>query len=266
MNKWNHSQADDLLCTIKQESGHGIIELQDQEELVAEAVLTFLYSWNYADFFVNGGGAAQEAFSMPGGDMALEQALFNIKVYVAAHKYSIVELQQQAAEVFGAALFRASGAAAPPPNSDSARASTTTTSSAPQLTPRALTDIADEVYNCVSSALPFDRLLRDIVCRVMSYHMHALLHERSFVALLDRGGGSCGIAADAARVLVQRIEPAQQRHRCPSCRGEFEAVIPARTFFQCYRCPFSTGSENWATHVVLPDIAAMWRAHQESRR
>ncbi len=88
---------------------------------MAQALLSFLYTWNYAAFFSNGGGAEFEALLRKKGDddVALAQALFNIKVYVAADKYGVPELQQQAADAFGSSLFRASsGAAAAPSNSD----------------------------------------------------------------------------------------------------------------------------------------------------
>jgi hypothetical protein len=256
------------MWACKQESGPTVFELKDVEELVAEALLTFLYTWNYADF-VNGGGATAATFDTPGGDNVFEQAMFNIKVYMAAAKYGMPELQQQAAQVFGSSLFRASSATAPPPTlgdesgrgltSGISNSSSSGGSGGARLTPQALTEIIDEVYNCVSSVLPHDRLLRDIVGYVMSHEMTALLQHRSFVALLDRSGGSCGIAADAARLLAARVGPAQTRYSCPRCRGEFETVLPARTFFKCYHCSFATDSEKWAACVVPPDFAAKWR-------
>jgi hypothetical protein len=41
-----------------QKSSRSTIELHDEDELVIEALLTFLYTWNYALFFVDGGGAS----------------------------------------------------------------------------------------------------------------------------------------------------------------------------------------------------------------
>jgi DNA-directed RNA polymerase subunit RPC12/RpoP len=225
---------------------------------VVEALLTFLYTWSYADFFVNGGGASAAALKT--GDVVLAQALFNIKVYVAADKYGVVDLQQQAADAFGSALLRASSAAPSGARNGDSGSSLGRTSA--KLTPAALTQIINEVYNGVATALPHDRVLRDIVCLVMSIEINALMREPSFVALFEDGGGS--IAADAAKSLAQRVNPGQKKYRCPACGKHFEAEIPAREYlsFLCFHCRCSLSRDVWEDHVVLPDLAAVWRGRR----
>ncbi len=208
-------------------------------------------------------------------DIVLAQALFNIKVYVAADKYGVADLQQQAADAFGTALIRASSASASPisgGNNSSSKSSSKASSEAgsvcgtsqPRLTLGALTDIIEEVYNGVSSALPSNRLLRDIVCLVMSHEINALMREPRFVALLD--SGSSGIAADAAKGLAKRVNPELKRYLCPVCHGHFETVINvARYAVSCYHCTHYLDGKDWAKHVVQPDLTALWLEHQEKR-
>jgi DNA-directed RNA polymerase subunit RPC12/RpoP len=122
------------------------------------------------------------------------------------------------------------------------------------------------VYNGVAAALPNDRLLRDIVCLVMSYEINALMGEPSFVALLDSGGGSDGIAADAAKSLAQRVSPEQKRYLCPVCHTQFEAVMNVKKYsVSCFHCSHYQDVKDWAKHVVLPDLTALWREHQEKK-
>jgi hypothetical protein len=241
---------------------------------VVEALLTFLYTWNYALFFVDGGGSS--AKELKTGDVVLAQALFNIKVYIAADKYGVAALQEQVADVFGTALFRASSSSSSSSSGPSGarhRAGGSSDGSSgsaprkkePELTAAALTHIINEVYNGVAAALPHDCALRDVVCLVMSYEINALMREPGFVALFEDGGAGGGsIAADAAKSLAQRVNPAQKRYGCPSCGKHFEAEIPQREYasFPCFHCDCLLERELWEEHVVFPDPAAVWRENR----
>ncbi len=222
---------------------------------------------------MNSGGAAGQALKAIGGDddVVLAQAVFNVKVYVAADKYGVAELQQQAADVFGSSLFCASFTTVGSTGSSagySHRGACSSCSTGQQrLTPAALTQIIDEVYNGVAAALPNDRILRDIVGIVMSYEINTLMREPRFVALLEgHGNGASGVAADAAKSLAQRLHPEQKRYLCPECGRHFEAVIPIeKIWVECLHCTYHWRGKEWAKAVVLPDLAALWREHQQKR-
>jgi ribosomal protein L37AE/L43A len=211
--------------------------------------------------------------------MVLAQALFDVKVYIAADKYGLPELQQQAADVFGSSLFCASSSAPATTTGNGVsgaggagggkggRGAGQQQQQQQQqpLTPAALTQIIDEVYNGVAAALPHDRVLRDIVSVVLSYEINALMREPRFVALLE--GRDSGVAADAAKSLAQRLHPEQKRYLCPHCGRHFETVIPIHMYyFQCFNCPRSLDGKEWAKNVVSPDLSAMWREHQQKRK
>jgi hypothetical protein len=246
--------------------------------------LTFLYTWNYATYFEHGGGA--KACAPSSSDSVLAHALFNIKVYVAADKYGVTALQQQAAALFGASLFRTSPAASSPPDSNKRKrrplripSSMLQRQPQPQpqqqheyqrLTPAALTTIVDEVYNGVAAELP-DNRLRDVVALVVSYEISSLMGEPAFVALLEGGhansgeGRRCCIAVDAAKFLAQRLSPNQNRYRCPSCLKQFEALPHPGYKMPCFHCNHLLSLWDWASNVVLPDMASLWQKSEEKK-
>jgi hypothetical protein len=256
---------------VRQDSSKAIIHLPDEEELVAEALLTFLYTWDYAAFFVTGGGA--NASALHSADHVLAQAMFNIWVFVAADKYGVAALQQQAAAVFGTALFRASSAASAPPASYARDSSMfplflgqqpppPPRRQEPLLAPALLTKVIDEVYNGIAAPLP-DKRLRDVMALIMSYEISGLLREPAFVALLEgssSSSGGCrhhrGFAVDAAKFLAQRLSPDQRRYRCPSCLKQFEALPHPRRDMACFHCDRHFSPRDWANNVVVPDVTS----------
>ncbi len=247
------------MYTCKQESSDGLVELKEEEELVAEALLTFLYTWDYADFFQNGGGASALALSQGSGhELVLARSLFHIKVVVAADKYGVPALQQQATDTFRRVLFDAASAAATHLRNGAGSAS----ASQHRLTPATLTTILDEVYNGVAAALPDARQLRSIVCLVVSYGISELTGEPRFVALLER---CVDLAADVAKSLAWRMEDGLKEYKCPKC---FKSVNISRASTYspgCWNCPHSADGKEWAKTLVLPDLAAKWKLQQEKR-
>ncbi len=262
--------------------------MNDEEELVVEAFLTFLYTWDYAAFFKHGGGATARA--LHDGDSVLAQALFNIKVFVAADKYGVAALQEQAVNVFGDALLGASSvpAVAPPARAVSASSWFTQpllsqqalqaqqqqqTEQKPRLTPAALVTIINELYYGAAAALPHNRM-RIIVAHVVSYGIGELMREPAFVALLEGGNSSSSsrgfgprysFAIDAVKYLAKRLSPEQKPYRCPACNKIFEALWHPSYMMPCYHCKHVLELKKWASYIVRPDVATLGLESDESK-
>jgi ribosomal protein S27AE len=216
-------------------------------------------------------------------DVVLDTALVHIDVYVAADKYGVAALQQQAADALGALLFRAWAAVDPDnrsysdgrdrggPSIDTTTGSSSSTSppgppsqqQPPPLTPASPTAIIDEVYNGAAAALPDRGMpLRELVFHVMHHEITTLLRESAFDALLARGGA---VAVDALHgaapsiVAGAQTREKQQRQQCPKCRMTFMLIEGENRWLKCWNCEHAMWAVDWAVATAKLDLAAAWR-------
>jgi speckle-type POZ protein len=193
-----------VLMSNPQESVSGAIRLEGDDLSAAEAMLRFMYTFDY-----DASGSAENSFS---------PMVFNVKVYSIADKYDVPALKSKAEQKFEAAVAVGWD----------------------------MDDFPDAIAQVYNSTPSVDRGLREIVTETACKHVKELLLKPGFRDVLDE---TVGFASDIAQLLAESKNQKQRsKYRCPSCRHNWEAVLPSGGSYHCIYCGFQRS--DWSSYAV----------------
>lgn len=189
----------------------GTIHLDDDDPMIIDILIHYLYNFEYVEFAKERSG--------------LDKLIMDVKMYIIADKYFVASLREAATKNFethAGAIWNT----------------------------QAFFDTVRHVYNHFADDYGTNSLKQTIIKIVKEHKAELFSTTNGYSCFLAVLGASSGFGKDVA-VALASSSPSGKNYRCPSCRIIFGVDAGVKVWCcPNEACDFNTEAENWVEHEV----------------